>query len=211
MSPKLRRILIVAIAVVGGIAVAALFATLLSEDEDVDLEDPDDHIVEVDEDEQYEDVIHTPPAMGELKTSIRDIDGDPVGIKCSTCHTEGNIGDPPADTAGELTEFHTEMEFGHGDLTCSSCHATDDRDKLKLADDTRIDFEETIDQCAQCHSSEYRSFRHGAHGGASGYWDRTEGPRERNHCVVCHDPHDPSFPSVMPADPPRDRFFGDQQ
>lgn len=211
MSSRLRRTLIVVVAVAGGIAVAAVFATLLATDDPDEFDEPDEEVVDIDDDQRHDDVIRTPPAMGQLKTSLRDLHGNPVGIQCSTCHTEGNEGDPPAERADELTEFHTEMEFTHGDLSCSSCHATDDRDKLKLADGRQIDFEDTMDQCAQCHSSEYKSFQHGAHGGASGYWDRTEGPRERNHCVTCHDPHDPSFPTVMPADPPQDRFFGDHQ
>lgn len=194
------------VAVVGGVAVAAMFATLFSDDEQ--FEEAPQQTAQPQQDELYEDVIHTPPAFGEMKTGLVDVQGQPVGVRCSTCHTDGDIGEPPADSAGELTEFHTDMEFDHGQLACSSCHASDDRDRLKLADGTQIDFEDTMDQCAQCHSSEYRSFQHGAHGGAAGHWDRTEGARERNHCVVCHDPHDPAFPRVTPADPPRDRFFG---
>lgn len=207
MSLKLRRALIIGVAVVGGLIVAAVFATLFESDPDAEFVEqyPDEQFGS---DEQYDDVIITPPALGELKTGLTDIHGQPVGVKCSTCHTDGNKREPAADTAAQLTDFHTEMEFSHGDLTCSSCHATDDRDKLKLADGSLLDFDDTIDQCAQCHSGTYESYQHGAHGGASGYWDRSEGARERNHCVVCHDPHDPAFPDVTPAEPPRDRFFG---
>lgn len=206
MSVKIRRALLVGVAVVGGVVVAAVFASLFEPDEEF-VEEP---TADVDEVDRYEDVIKTPPALGKWTTPLRDIHGDPIGIRCTTCHTDGDEGSPPAQTAGELSEFHTEMEFDHGELKCSSCHASDDRDKLKLADGSSIDFEDTMEQCAQCHSSEYRSYKHGAHGGMKGHWDRSEGPRIRNHCVTCHDPHDPAFPDVTPADPPRDRFFGDR-
>lgn len=210
MSPKLRRALVITAAVIGGVIVAAVFATLLQQPEDEFVaEQPDEQLVA--EAEIYDDIIVPPAALGELKTGITDLHGKPVGVKCSTCHTEGNKREPAADTPAQLSDFHTDMEFDHGQLSCSSCHATDDRDKLKLADGTQLAFDDTIEQCAQCHSSEYRSFKHGAHGGASGYWDRTEGARVRNHCVTCHDPHDPAFPDVTPADPPRDRFFGTTQ
>ncbi len=38
----------------------------------------------------------------------------------------------------------------------------------------------------------------------TGYWDLTQGPRSRNHCLACHDPHAPKYQPVMPVFPPRD-------
>ncbi len=187
---------------------AALIVSLFEAPEFDD--DPDVAVDQPETDDLYEDVIITPPGLGKLTTSIVDMHGQFVGIRCSTCHGAGDIGDPPAQYADELTEFHREMEFSHGDLACASCHATDDRDKLTLASGALLDYDDTMDLCAQCHSSEYKSYQHGAHGGMSGHWDRTQGERVRNHCVVCHDPHEPAFPQVTPADPPRDRFFGTQ-
>lgn len=40
-----------------------------------------------------------------------------------------------------------------------------------------------------------------------GHWDQSRGPRSRNHCVSCHDPHGPAFGSFQPMPPPRDRFL----
>ena len=62
--------------------------------------------------------------------------------------------------------------------------------------------------CAQCHGPQYRDYRHGAHGGMRGHWDLSRGPRERNHCVACHDPHAPAFGQFEPVPGPRDRFTG---
>jgi nitrate reductase cytochrome c-type subunit len=56
--------------------------------------------------------------------------------------------------------------------------------------------------CAQCHGPQARDFQHGAHGGMTGYWDLSKGPRRRNSCIDCHDPHAPKYPAVMPVFPP---------
>jgi hypothetical protein len=103
------------------------------------------------------------------------------------------------------------MYFNHGELNCNSCHAKSDRDLLRLADGSKIPFQETMQLCGQCHGPQMRDYRHGAHGGMNGYWDLSRGPRQRNHCVNCHDPHSPAYPKVEPAPPPRDRFLNSEQ
>lgn len=65
-----------------------------------------------------------------------------------------------------------------------------------------------IELCRQCHGPQARDYDHGTHGGMTGYWDTTRGPRLRNHCTDCHDAHSPAIVPVMPAAPPRDRYFG---
>jgi hypothetical protein len=59
--------------------------------------------------------------------------------------------------------------------------------------------------CGQCHSRRLREYLNGAHGGASGYWDRTRGLQQRNHCLDCHDAHHPRIDRVQPALRPRNR------
>ena len=154
--------------------------------------------------ERGETIVH-PRGLGMLRTSVRDIHGDRAGVACSTCHV-----DLPArmvDTVDELEDFHTEMEMAHGELSCGTCHDREDRDKLRLIDGEAIAYLDVMNLCAQCHSREYRAYRHGAHGGMTGYWDRERGERTRLSCIGCHDPHAPAFPQMMPAPPPRDRFF----
>ena len=129
-----------------------------------------------------------------------------VGIECGVCHTAPTDA-TAAQVASELETFHTSMQFGHGDLTCNSCHNPDDRTELRLANGKSLPFEGTMQLCAQCHGPQTRDYNHGSHGGMAGYWDTKRGPRVRNHCVNCHDPHAPAFPGVMPAAPPRDRFL----
>ena len=204
MSQNLRRTLIVAAAVIAGVFVAALMTSIFGPEPEFEIDEspPESAAPQI-----YDDIIHAPAGLGTLRTELRDIHGDPIGVACSTCHLSGNLGDPPAKSADELSEFHVDMDFDHGDLACSSCHAEDNRNQLKLADGTQIDYDDSMELCAQCHSSTYRSYKHGAHGGMAGHWDDSAGPRERNHCLSCHYAHEPAFPDVMPAPPPRDRYF----
>jgi len=96
----------------------------------------------------------------------------------------------------------------HGGLTCVTCHNTaDGYDSLRLSDGRRVAFSEVMTLCAQCHSSQYRDYQHGAHGGMSGHWDLTQGGRTRNNCIHCHDQHAPKYPAMQPARGPNDRFL----
>jgi hypothetical protein len=149
-------------------------------------------------------VIEQPPTLGKLTTELRDAAGNAIGIECATCH-----GGPEAlaSRPDVPPDFHSGIELGHGDLSCDSCHAPDDRTRLRLSNGETLEMEEVIRLCAQCHGTQYRSFQHLAHGGARGYWDRTKGPVIRNSCVACHAAHRPAYPLVRPAAPPNDRFL----
>lgn len=157
----------------------------------------------------YDVVIQSPPGLGTLRTGMVDGNQNPVGVACSTCHAERHelVDKPMVERVEDLTEFHRELEFAHGSLSCSSCHNPEDRDLLRLSDGQTLAFADVMQLCAQCHSTQYKSYEHGAHGGMSGYWDRSQGEQVRNNCVTCHNPHAPAFPVMMPAAPPRDRFF----
>ncbi len=64
---------------------------------------------------------------------------------------------------------------------------------------------EALELCSQCHGPQRTSYDHNAHGGLNGYWDLSRGPRIKNHCVDCHDPHLPAIQQVVPVLPPIDR------
>jgi hypothetical protein len=153
----------------------------------------------------YPDRLVHPAGLGRLRTPLTDVREQPIGVPCSTCHA-ARSGQPEATHPGELETFHRGFVLAHGALTCQSCHDRADRDRLRLADGTTRAFVEVVDLCGQCHGSVREAFQHGAHGGMSGYWDRSRGPRVRSSCVICHDPHAPQIPRVQPALPPRDRF-----
>lgn len=131
-------------------------------------------------------------------------------VPCLTCHSlraerqslrDGKLPEKPE----ELQAFHVGMVFQHGDNRCSSCHVPDRADQLHLANGEKIPTSEAIRLCAQCHGTQWRNYQHGAHGGMTGYWDLSRGPRARNHCVECHDPHAPKYVGGLPVLEPRDR------
>ena len=149
--------------------------------------------------------IRTARRLGMLDQTFETPSGSrTAGVPCSTCHATMVEG-PTRERPGELTDFHTDMQFDHGELTCGSCHDRENRDHLTLADGRTIPFSRTMKLCGQCHGPQMRDYEHGAHGGMSGYWDLSRGPRVRNNCVNCHDPHSPAYPKLQPAPPPRDR------
>jgi len=160
-----------------------------------------------------------PTPRRRFATTIRRPDGPPVielqtpdpqgrvgSVACSTCHS---VRDPnfANRTPGDLDEFHQNMKLAHGTITCYACHHPDDMDSLRLADGTSVEYRDVMTLCGQCHGSQLTDYKHGAHGGMSGYWDLSRGPRLRNNCIDCHDPHVPQFPSMTPSFKPRDRFL----
>lgn len=130
-------------------------------------------------------------------------DGTPESVACGTCHATK----PPniaTDSGDQLDEFHVGLKFAHGTLNCLSCHNADDYDSLRLADGRPVTFPNTMTLCAQCHGPQHRDYQNGSHGGMTGFWDRTKGPRQRNHCIDCHDPHAPAYPQMLPVFKPKD-------
>lgn len=153
----------------------------------------------------FPETIHVPPGIGTMQTDLLDLHGRPVEIACSACHgVLPKIGEMKAP---EKRTFHQTHKLEHGKLQCRACHNPANTDVLHLADGATVPFSEVITLCAQCHGTQHRDFRHGAHGGMNGYWDRTRGERSRNTCLVCHDPHAPKIPVVQPARGPNDRFL----
>jgi hypothetical protein len=151
--------------------------------------------------------IHVPPEVGQAHTAEVDALGRSGRVTCVSCHAERE--EPAvAPQAAAIDSVHTGMRFTHGDLSCFSCHdATSDYDRLRLADGTLIPYVEVVTLCSQCHGPQRKDFEHGAHGGMTGYWDLTRGPRDKNSCVVCHDAHAPAFPAMQPRFKPIDRFL----
>ncbi len=149
--------------------------------------------------------VHTRAVPG-VPHILVDAGGQATKLACSTCHSMKQA--VPTQRGGSgLRLFHQGLEVAHGNLTCLSCHNPDDYDALRLADGRRVPFERVMDLCAQCHGPQARDYAHGAHGGMSGYWDRTRGTQVRNQCTHCHAPHAPAYPTMRPTFKPRDRFL----
>jgi len=146
------------------------------------------------------------PNVGRLDSARADVRGGVAGTRCNTCH-QAWVPGPMATHTDQLDQFHKDMEFQHGPLGCNACHDDGNREQLRLAGGERIPMADAMRLCAQCHGPQHRDYSRGSHGGMSGYWDLSRGPRVRNHCLNCHDPHVPAWRQVLPAPPPRDRFL----
>jgi hypothetical protein len=148
--------------------------------------------------------VHQSPRLTSVPSDTLGPSGEPTRVACVTCHARVDVG-ARASSPADLKEFHTGLTFRHGTLECGSCHAVDEPPLLRLATGAKLPTSEALALCSQCHGPQRRSFDHGAHGGMTGHWDLSRGPRERNHCVDCHDPHVPAIPKVAPVLAPIDR------
>lgn len=134
-----------------------------------------------------------------------------VAIACGTCHATRP---PNADNrrTADLDQFHQGLKVSHGGaapLACLACHARGDYDRLQLADGSPIGFPDRQRLCEQCHGPTARDYARGAHGGMAGYWDLGRGPRIRNGCTACHDPHAPAYPAMKRTFWTKDRGPGE--
>lgn len=152
----------------------------------------------------YPVTTNQPPRLVSVGTGESDARGEELRVPCVTCHSMRDKATVPESTA-ELKEFHVGMTFAHGGLSCASCHRGGQPPTLGLADGRAVPTSEAMQLCAQCHGPQFRGYLRSAHGGGRGHWDLSRGPREKNHCVDCHDPHVPKFQPSTPVLPPRDR------
>ena len=141
----------------------------------------------------------TPTVLADLTQSGQA----PTEVACATCHST-RTPQLSQKRSDQLDEFHQGLQKQHGDLSCLSCHNADNYDTLRLADGTAVPYESAMQLCAQCHGPQFRDYRNGSHGGMTGHWDLTRGPRTRNACNVCHDPHAPAYPKLIPVFAPKD-------
>lgn len=155
--------------------------------------------------EKHPMTIKPGPPTPRLDTGLKDAQGHAITAACSTCHST-TTPNTTRNTAHDLFQAHRGLSYAHGQLTCLSCHNAKDYDTLHLADGRSVAFPDVMTLCAQCHGTAMRDYLHGSHGGMNGHWDLSKGPRVRNNCVNCHDPHHPEFPLVRPVLPPRDRI-----
>ena len=145
-----------------------------------------------------------------VDTGQLDSLGRPVTVSCASCHSN-DTDRPRVAFAEQLQVFHQGLVFQHGavgsPLTCLTCHYSENYNDLRLADGRPLDYRESRQLCAQCHAAQDRDFEHGAHGGMTGYWDRSRGVQVRKTCIDCHDPHSPQFLHMLPTFKPLDRFL----
>ena len=117
---------------------------------------------------------------------------------CSQCHAAME----PNRLRRELY-YHTEIDeiFDHAkeQRWCLDCHNPNDRDQLRLANESLVSFEESYYLCGQCHGTIFRDWKAGIHGKRTGQWN---GKKQYRLCVHCHNPHSPKFKPLKPLPPP---------
>jgi uncharacterized CHY-type Zn-finger protein len=116
---------------------------------------------------------------------------------CSECHA-----DMDANPTQRELEEHSEIQIiGHAEEErwCLDCHDADDRNKLRLINNKKVEFAASYRLCGQCHGSIYQDWKAGIHGKRTGYWD---GPKQYYLCTSCHNPHSPRFKSMVPEPVP---------
>ena len=140
----------------------------------------------------------------QVATGTADYHGQAAAVACMTCHTTKPVNLEAGRGGVVPAEFHQKLVYKHGEQSCLSCHNSQDYDALRLADGRKLAFAEGQKLCQQCHGPQARDYLNGAHGGMNGYWDKTKGPRTRNTCTDCHDPHAPAYPVWTPVFAPID-------
>ena len=133
---------------------------------------------------------------------------DPSDFDCYACHDRNK---PPelkfdADHNLVLPKEHNDIAMRHGSHNrnnlCFNCHNELNLELLQTRDGRELKLTDSTPLCGSCHGPTYRDWEAGAHGRISGCWGPSLGPRERQNCVSCHDPHAPAFPPQPPAPGP---------
>ncbi|MGV3484964.1 MAG: hypothetical protein ACO1RT_11150, partial [Planctomycetaceae bacterium] len=99
---------------------------------------------------RYPTTIRAPSGPPVIELTSADPQGRQGSVACSTCHS---VREPNFETRTptELDQFHQNMPFSHGSITCYSCHHPSDPDSLRLADATSVAYQALMTLCAQCH------------------------------------------------------------
>jgi hypothetical protein len=148
--------------------------------------------------------VHRPyPGLG-ATTDRTELSGRPARVACLTCHSFVE----PSDEnrfASHIEGFHRGVRIVHGGQSCRTCHQVPGFQGYNLADGQPVAYSEVMRLCGQCHARRLLEYERGAHGGMVGFWDEERGPRDRNHCLDCHNAHAPRVPAMQPAPRPRYR------
>ena len=96
----------------------------------------------------YEVTVRRPAGPPSIQVGEPDPQGRVGSVACATCHS---VRDPNLNiqSAADLKQFHQNMPFSHGTVTCYGCHNVDDMDTLRLADSKPVEFVDVMTLCGQ--------------------------------------------------------------
>lgn len=115
---------------------------------------------------------------------------------CTECHSKPlseMLSDPGQQRA------HWDIKLNHASeptMNCATCHNGNDMNQLSSLTGNPIDFNNSYKVCMQCHNTQFKDWKGGAHGKNIGGWAK---PRAAMTCANCHNPHEPQIASKWPA------------
>lgn len=118
---------------------------------------------------------------------------------CTSCHSGAKV----TMTGERIRDAHQNIQPVHPSQTgaaCSTCHASENVEKLSLANGGRATLDEGYRLCGQCHFRQVEDWAGGAHGKRLDGW---QGRRVVMACADCHDPHNPGVPTRIPFRAPQ--------
>ena len=128
---------------------------------------------------------------------------------CYACHDKGKSPPIRFDDKGKIVipKEHSNIVMSHGshdrNNLCYNCHNEQNLETLHIRDGHELKFSESAQLCGSCHGPTLRDWDAGVHGRTNGFWDRNLGEAQRLSCTNCHNPHEPSIPTMAPAPGPR--------
>ncbi len=132
---------------------------------------------------------------GEFTFLIPERKSQIKSFACVECHNK-----PLSKMAkSDMKKSHWNIYLEHANsktMNCATCHDGQDMNSLKSLTGEKIDFNYSYQLCAQCHSSQFKDWKGGAHGKKVAGWAP---PRASMTCVNCHNPHNPGFGHRLPA------------
>ena len=115
---------------------------------------------------------------------------------CTECHSKPLH---QMQRGAEVQQAHWDIKISHANenaMNCATCHNGQNMNELNSLTGHSIDFNQSYLMCAQCHSSQFKDWKGGAHGKNLGGWAK---PRAAMTCVNCHNPHEPQIASKWPV------------
>lgn len=126
-------------------------------------------------------------------------------VNCERCHGSIETNSTERVLHNEVTnQPDHEFELHHGeDQWCFACHATENRDELRLPNGSTVEWTDSNETrlCGSCHGPVYNDWEAHIHGKWTGSWQNATADKE---CIDCHNPHDPEFEPIEPEPAPEE-------
>ncbi|MCL6265436.1 cytochrome c3 family protein [Flagellimonas myxillae] len=122
--------------------------------------------------------------------------GQIKSFACTECHSKSLA---QLQKGPKEPKAHWDIKLNHANanaMNCATCHNGTNMDNLHSLTGNTIDFNQSYQLCAQCHSAQFEDWKGGAHGKNIGGWAE---PRAAMTCINCHNPHRPQIGSKWPV------------